>query len=205
MPIYRLDYALEASTLIPRDRIQNTWWLFGAENLNNAQWETNVAYFTNFYNSWSNIRSPELWANRGIVKVYDTDLPSPAEPVYEAMTSISRSATTALPLDCAAVVTFAAAPTPGVRLQSLRNRVYLGGLSAAVNGPDGRITSTFRNTIATAYNTLKGNLDTAGDVEHMVYSKKMAIARAVDRAWMNDQWDTQRRRDRPTNVRTEFW
>lgn len=202
---YKLTVEINSPSGLPRDAQQNNWWFEGPDAPDNVEWEAVRSALSAFYAEWQSSRSQFSLVGTGRLLARDVGLPSPAEPVYESVMTFGHANKPPLPLDCAAVVTFAAPPTPGVKVQSLRNRIYLGGLATEVNDSDGRIAGTFRTAVATGYNNFASALLANTDFEHIVYSPKLDDAFVVDEAWMNNQWDTQRRRDRPASQRTMFW
>lgn len=203
--IYKCTVEQNSPSLLPRDAMQNNWWLEGPDSVSGVEWEKVKGAFAIFYNGWQTYRAAASVDSTGRFLARDTTLPTPAEPVYEAPMTFSRVTAQPLPLDCAAVATFAAPATPGVKVQSLRNRIYLGGLLATVNDGAGLISSDFRTAVATAYNNFAQELLDETDFEHVVYSPKLDQTFSVESAWMNNQWDTQRRRDRPPTAKSIFW
>lgn len=203
--LYKVTVELESATGLPRDAQQNTWWFDGPDSPSVPQWEQFRSRLVSFYNSWGTSRSQLALSGAGRLLARDTELPAPAEPVYESPITVTKQNLPPLPFDCAAVVTFAAQPVSGIRVQSLRNRIYLGGLTTGPNDPTGRISSSFRTTVATGYNALVSALEADGEFEHVVYSTKRDEVFTVWNAWMDNQWDTQRRRDQKATARSMFW
>jgi hypothetical protein len=107
----------------------------------------------------------------------------------------------ALPNEVALCLSFRCDPYGGHRRQSFYNRVYLGPLITTANtsitatGP-GRPSGDFRDDVLAAYQKLQDKLDVFGpDVaRHVVYSPTHDSSGIVTSAWVDDAWDTQRRR-----------
>ena len=115
----------------------------------------------------------------------------------------------ALPTEVASCMTFKCDPYGGHRRQSFYNRVYLGPLSTAAAGSSsatGRPSSSFRDDAATAYTLFQDSLNDAfvDDVRHAVYSPTHDSSGLVTYAWMDNDWDTIRRRSLEPTSKTMF-
>ena len=116
-----------------------------------------------------------------------------------------------LPNEVGLVLSFKCDPYGGHRRQSFYNRVYLGPFITTANtsltstGP-GRPSGNLRDDILAGYTNLVEAMDIFGaDAgRHCVYSPTHDSSGLVASAWVDDAWDTQRRRGvEPTEK--NFW
>ena len=125
--------------------------------------------------------------------------------------TFTGSTTNALPNEVALCLTFKCDPYGGHRRQSFYNRVYLGPLAVTTNASlvsnaPGRPTQTFRDDILEAYQLLQDDLDIIGvdGARHAVYSTTHDSSGLVTSVWVDDAWDTVRRREVDATVK-DFW
>lgn len=115
-----------------------------------------------------------------------------------------------LPNECASCLTFKCDPRPPLKRQSLYNRVYLGPLNVLPNAGTGttssRITSTFRDDVIAAYQIMQDTLDVIGidNAHHAVYSPKDDSSGITTSAYIDNAWDTQRRRGLQPTARSTW-
>lgn len=110
------------------------------------------------------------------------------------------------PSEVALCMTFGGTSTPPLPVAQRRGRIYIGPLGD--NGdtldPNGnnRPTGTIRNTIAEAGTRLA---DSGGaGLDWMVYSRVARSLTLVRGGWIDDAWDTQRRRGMDPTARTTW-
>lgn len=126
----------------------------------------------------------------GDVKVYDRVDPKPrpekAISVYAAGTPESAPLA---PRQVALCLSFYA----GRNLKNTRGRIYIGPfiLASVAEKPD---SITQNRVLQLGRNLITVNPATGGPWSLVVYSEKLSSEATVDHLWVNDVWDTQRRR-----------
>ena len=190
---------------IPEDVAVNTWSFDVADDD-----ETNlgqIGQFLNvFYSGIDSLLSPVL--DLGLVrgKFYRRSDPEPRTPVLDEVFDLGDGNTGGVfPEEVAACLSFRGVLQSGEPAARRRGRVYLGPLSDNVLVGDGQLRSRMplavRTTILDAYEAAWGELTTAGNV-HTVWSSADATRYPVVQAWVDDAFDTQRRRGPAATTRT---
>lgn len=87
-----------------------------------------------------------------------------------------------------------------------RGRIYLGPLNVnTVDGTSGRPSASFRTSVAAAGVRLRDNLDLqTGGIQWVVFSPTDWVARPVVNGWVDNAFDTQRRRGVAASSRTTW-
>lgn len=116
----------------------------------------------------------------------------------------------ALPAEVAACVSYQGAPVTGIKLASVRGRVYLGPLNSDAadhtHTAKARPSSQFRSDCISSFKALNQGIpdDNPGTFLRQ-YSPTHSALHAITNWWMDDAWDTQRRRGGdPTSRVTGF-
>jgi hypothetical protein len=134
------------------------------------------------------------------VRLYDIDDPMGSPPRRTTTFSLSVSSSQQLPGEVSLCLSFKAAPIPGVSPARLRGRVYWGPLSVGVLGlpanSDMRPAAGVQNALADA----GLRLASAAGHELAVYSRLQGGVFPVTDLWVDNAFDTQRRRGaKPTS------
>nr|CRY96626.1 hypothetical protein [uncultured prokaryote] len=127
--------------------------------------------------------------------------PTPRQVVYSgAITGLTMS-TTAGPTEVAFVVSYQAARVSGLPQARRRGRFYLGPLEAQDTArPDaGQVTA-----VKNAAGSLLTASNAATEWTWAQYSPTNGVGTNVDNGWVDDEWDTQRRRGRTATYRETF-
>ena len=99
---------------------------------------------------------------------------------------------------------YKASTVAGLAAARHRGRVYFGPLNdyetVAIAGGYARPSTQFIGHLAQATLGLFGG----GVVEFCVYSRAARVWNAVDAGWVDNEWDTQRRRGEQANARITF-
>lgn len=171
----------------------------------------------------SNYLSP-LLAGTGSIKVYNLDEPAPRFPITETGLNFTPgNSTSVLPEEVALTLSFQAAKVQGENQDRKRGRVYLGPLDVgAITRVGNRpvVSNGFRGTVLRAAMALKDASDAATSWTWGVSSRgarayvpdgegKMRATgailapqfRAVAGFWIDDAFDTQRRRGQRPSVK----
>lgn len=206
MPDYRAMVIFENASGIPEDRFVNTFY-----------WRASIAgqqddIFTaleGFYNSTHAPGTQPLryWlspvVNRGSnlsqVRVYDLADPEPREPTVFTWTLGVSDGTGGLPNEVACVASFFA----DRNLPRARGRIYFGPLtrgSMSSDVGDQRVGSGLRNALLGACQNM-ANLGGGGAITWMQRSTVTGALSAVTGGWIDDAFDTQRRRGQDASNR----
>lgn len=197
---------------LPEDAVVNTFHFLTSNELSGTLTdvaEAVEAFYDDVQASGSALGtflSPEL-ATTGRIKMYDLDEPKPRVPIFdEAVTWTTAGVTTALPAQVAFVLSFQADPQSGKAQARRRNRIFLGPLSNAAadstTGVTRRPSSTLINTAIDAMEVLYAFSAGHADIAWVTYSPTSSSddrIHNVTSGWVDNRFDTQRRRlNRPT-------
>jgi hypothetical protein len=191
MPDATVQVVLQGPTMLPEDRFINTlhfsksapgtWDGFADEIAPDiiAAWVTLGTGFL-FYPNTSVARAFQL-------KMYNPDDPEPRQPKVYTGTLPGNNATP-LPNEVAAVLSFYST----INLPRRRGRVFLGPLTTNALAADGLIPAEVRTKML----QLATDLGNAGgvDVDWQTFSRVADLRQRVTNAWVDNAWDTQRRR-----------
>lgn len=202
MPLYRTQFVLETADNVAANYATNTWYctagneteLLGFNSAVLALYGSVASQFGNMMKATSQIK----W------KSYDMNDPEPRAPVLEASSTINPDNTNTLPAEVAMVLSFQAVKVSGSPQARRRGRIYLPFLKSSLNGADGRPTATIITAMATAADTLVTASKASTTWKWVVYSPTDNAGRPVTDGWVDNEWDTQRRRGRVRTSRTLF-
>lgn len=134
------------------------------------------------------------------IKIYDLEDPKPRVPVFDDIQplTVNKTADTVLPPEVAVVLSYRGAGISGVPAASQRGRLYIGGLgnNCADPGTSGSFAEPevdFVSGLLSAAEQLVTN-STADNWAWVVHSRKLDQDFLVTRGWVDDAFDTQRRR-----------
>jgi hypothetical protein len=141
-------------------------------------------------------------------KAYDLAQPKPRTPIGTGTMGWSgTSGVAALPTECAVCLSFYANPTSGVSQRRRRGRIYIGPLSVqSLNEPDGRLEVLTHQTLRTAGANLRIASDASSTWSWAVVSMATGtpVAYVVNSGWVDNAYDTQRRRGLRSTTRSTF-
>lgn len=210
---YEVQESIPYYTLIPTDVVTNTFhvsWVGGGSPLTadyTALCNNINTFYTTVYSPASAMAAfmrPALARQR----VYDLTQPIPRVPVFSRTSALTVSQDTvpSLPTETSVCLSLKAASVPGINPGSTRGRIYLGGLGT-VWGTGGSTTSFplvstgGQNNPKNAAVTLLAALAAANWI-WVVYSRKLATPFPVVGGFIDNAFDTQRRRGQVTTART---
>lgn len=209
-----LQHAFQDTNGLSEDRYVNTFHFLDLP-LGGDDYAALAAAIKSFYYDANNpdgsIRS--YMANHAVgdgsqIKVFDLDDPEPRVPVYDETYDPvpANSASDALPGEVACCLSFTAPPAPGVPMARRRGRIYIGPLNMdaidAVAAVDkARPDNVFRTVCTAAFRRLADDSFAAG-FALVQYSPTAGVASAPSSCWMDDAFDTQRRRGVAPTTRT---
>lgn len=206
MTLYRALVNIPAVSGIPRDAVVNTWSfdVQGPITGVSASIESNLKAF---YDAWANYRGAlHAWTS-ATIRYYDLSAPKPRVPIGLTNLALSSAVqTTTLPTECALCFSFQGTPISGQKQARRRGRVFLGTLATvAQSSSSGRPAAALITAVVNAGSALKagdtGNINWTWVVVSDVGGEASASAQVVG-GWVDDAFDTQRRRGLAPSART---
>lgn len=205
MPHLLCQAIMGATTGLPKDRVINTFHFETGTELA----PTIADHLQTFYDSWSEWISPAVSRGDGesFFVFYDMSDPEPRTPIYAQLMSLEDElSSSSLPLEVALCLSYRAEYASGGPSPRRRGRIYLGpwvGEAADMVGSYPRPQGTLLTTIAENASLLAGALE--DDVANWkVYSRVDNVLRNVIGGWVDNEWDTQRRRGRAASNRINW-
>lgn len=204
MPIYRTQVQIRTDDDLPANYATNTWHCIAPDLVELALWEVALQAFYQEVDAFMSVLVKQS-GDALYLKSYDLDDTPPRAPVLEGPKSISPNNTAPLPTECALVMSFQAAQASGIPQARRRNRIYLPFLTSASNDSTGRPSASLISAVDTAgTNLLAASGPTSADWQWVVYSPTDNDIDLVDNGWIDNEWDTQRRRGRVATSRSTF-
>lgn len=204
MPIYRFDVLIPHTNGLPEDTCVNTWHF---ENPNPAlppsDFDNVRDMLRDFYQEDPGKGAGSISANMPSqtvgtswqLKAYDLGDPKPRVPVYTSgWTASGLTASDPLPAEVALVLSIHAAPQSGISQARRRNRKYLGPFGESVNSNQGRPATVLVNTVAAQASELLQAAQASVSWGWRVFSTTNDASYTPIGGWVDDAWDTQRRR-----------
>lgn len=216
MPHVLARCTLRAATGLPRDDCINSFYF---ETIANTE-ETNTIIgdlLSEFYslvtssgNSVSSYINDTIIRTEGLfIELIDDPETPPNVPFAQAAFDLEPTSATPLPQEVACCLTYTTvdyltASNPGRH----RGRVYIGPLSVDAGSDSGvmwpsRPNSTFRDTLRAAATRM---LDDSAltEVIWVMWSRSDGLFPQIGGGWVDNEWDTQRRRGQQATMR-EYW
>lgn len=136
------------------------------------------------------------------IKMFNMDDPKPRAAIYdEILPYTGGSPGVAHPSEVAMCLSYETTPGGGIPQARKRGRVYLGPfVNNTGTGLPNRPDAEFRSSVVRRAQKLAASWHLIDGFTWSIYSPTLDQAFPVVRAWMDDAWDTQRRRgDAPTS------
>jgi hypothetical protein len=217
VPRYRIANRLQYTTFLPRDVAVNTF-TFSCEEEDLPAMAQGVI---NFYNSvatsmgQSNSIASYIGAivgrgpNQASVTAWNLYDPEPRAPVhYEEYQLSGTSSGDGLPLEVAACASFEGLPESGVNQARRRGRIFIGPLKTSAGTLDGanppRLKNGFMSDVCAAMEGLHAWTLTEGGVWLVESRVDPSLVTPVVRGWVDNDFDTQRRRSPRATSRTTW-
>lgn len=220
--LWRAQVTIPNTSEIPEDAVQNTWH-FDDDDDPVAAPEDTMGWIMEMLTAFYQVVDAELFANSvgdtATVRFYDMAEPTPRLLLGTDTIPLTPSVTDPLPGEVALCMSFAAAPLSGVNPARRRGRVYLGPVKqtavSVINGQS-RPNAGIRTAIATAAGTMAEGIEHPGSpglrCRWALYSPATQAGGAtigesfhdVVSGWIDDAWDTQRRRGAAPTARVTF-
>lgn len=219
MTAIRAIVALHSMSGLPEDDAMNVWH-FGTNQSDVEAMASDVHdKLTSFYDDIGSIYSANTLDGNMTVKYYDLEDVAPRVPVFEdthVMANLSDA--DALPTECAIVLSYHAAAISGGNPRRRRGRLFLGPLDAGTSSTASGLVTVgggIRTIIAGAASSVLAGNDVLGTY-WIVFSPTNAGAQpwsgadltagssVVVAGYVDDAFDTQRRRGTAATTRTTF-
>lgn len=205
----RVQVEFDSTTGLPEDRYVNTFHM-NVATPDAADGALIVGNLQRFYDldtggalsAIADYLSPVM-AGTAVVKCYDLADPIPRVPFYTGALTIAGNTGQALPEEVAVVLSYQGARVSGISQASRRGRLYIGPLSTSAQaaGAPTRPSAGFRTVLGVAASRLVTDATTDGHV-WIVWSPTLASAADVTDGWVDNAFDTQRRRGAAATTRT---
>lgn len=202
MPFYSTMAIIATQDNVSANYATNTWWC-EADDLTALQsfHDELVTFYTTVDDMFSNLV-------RGVngleLTSYLRTDPEPRPPVLTTMANLSPLGGAPLPTEVSLVMSFQGDRMAGVPQARRRGRVYLPFMGEDDNHTDGRPTTAQVTMVANAGDALLTASTAATDWTWLVYSAVEPGYTIITNGWVDNEWDTQRRRGRPATIRTTF-
>jgi len=213
MAIYRSQFTIPYFTGLPTDVVTNDWHTsFIVGTPGDSEFEELrdliVAFYDTIYAGSLIGDCMAPWADPAgaYIKIYNVNDPTPRAPRYQSAAPLldSTVATSGTPLEEAVCASYKGTPISGVPVGRQRGRIFLGMLGG-VNGAGDpthfpTVDPTFAQTVCDAMEQFKSDAFTAGWL-WVVFSRVGNVGYAVSSGWVDDAFDTQRRRGNAPSTR----
>lgn len=202
MPYYTTHVVLNNSNGIPNDRASNTFHV-SADDL------TALGLFhdtlEDVYNNMGQFNSGAMAQNGHIITSYlDTD-PEPRIPVLITPFNLAIAPSGGwLPLEVSLCLSFQGDPLSGYPQAWRRGRIYFPWIQEAENDSTGRPSSTLVNALVAQGDYILTTSASDGSWEWVTFSRVAPGYASVTNGWVDNEWDTQRRRGREATSRVTF-
>lgn len=216
MAILRAQVTFEHDSGLPADRSVNTFHFLTtsgdqvpiAQEIRDALHDFYKLAPTGSTTVLSSLFSSDL-SGAFSVAFYDLSDPEPRQPIYEFSFAPFTPGSSALPEEVTLCLSFQAPAISGSSQARRRGRIYVPPLmnTATVitsTGDPAAGSNQLIPTLAACGNMLLLESETAANWSWAVYSRVNGTAVAVDNGWVDNAWDTQRRRGRIATSRVTF-
>jgi len=202
MPLYRHQFAVLAESGMAADNATNTLY-FRADNLN-ALVSVEVATQA-FYTDLAALFGSYLKDVDNVTfKAYDMANPEPRVPVRTGTFNVPETQDVILPTEVAMVLSFQAAKISGQPQARRRGRIYVPFVRGPALGNDSRPTTAAIGLLRVAGENLLAASVAATTWDWVVYSPTTGLDHVITNGWIDNEFDTQRRRGRRATTRTVY-
>nr|CRY96768.1 hypothetical protein [uncultured prokaryote] len=211
--MHLLTVTIGAASNLPEDAIVNTFHFEGGSGLTGPDYENLQDMIADFYLGTPTGESygisnmiPSAAINGTMTyKIYDLDDPKPRAPVFEEQVDGVTGWGTgpSLPTEVALVMSMHAAPTSGEIQARRRNRIYLGPLVTATVS-SGLVQSVYLDRIAAAARDMLQASNASVTWTWSIWSPTNSEGYPVTGGWVDNAFDTQRRRGISATTR-QLW
>lgn len=202
MARYEIQMIMNPTSNVGADSSTNTWSVEAATPADALLFVNNLI---TFYRALTGLYSGLTNQIGHRYKIYDRADPKPRAPKLEGAWSFTQVPTgNALPPEVAIVLSFQGLRLSGTNQARRRGRVYLGPVASANNTADGRPTTATTTLIGNTAAALLAASDAAPTWLWTVHSGLLPQDTEITDGWVDNEWDTQRRRGRKPTIRTTY-
>lgn len=202
MPLYRATVILKATSNLIEDASTNTWH-FDANAIGDLAAAS--AALQTFYQSMRVYLTTLTTQNNHEIKWYRLSDPTPRAPVRIDNWNFSTAPSLQpLPTEVAIVGSFQGTPSSGQSQARRRGRIYFGPVGTTTATSAGYISDSVRIAFRDALNTMLTASNAQGQWKWAVYSTVNMTGVNVAAGWVENAFDTQRRRGRIATIRSVF-
>jgi hypothetical protein len=198
--LYAFQWSWQAASERPEDAITNTFHFVNTDTV--SDYDNVRDILENFYtvqapdapNLITAFMTSASITGNWTLKAYALEDPKPRQPVIMWTGSVSPGIGAALPAEVALVQSFQANIESGEIPARRRNRVYLGPFSTAANSATGRPSDNLVATMLFAGKQMILEATASVRWTWVAYSPTADEANQITNGWVDNAWDTQRRR-----------
>lgn len=213
MAIYRAQFTLPYFTNLPTDVVVNDWhFSFIVGTPDDSNYEDLRDNLVTFYNAvysgglGGDVMAPWCRPADASLKIYNVNDPTPRAPRWEGAATLAdnRVVGSGIPLESAICCSFQGDPVSGAPQARRRGRIFLGGLGAATEGGDATSFPQPDTTLVASINTAAEAMLGAmfADLwQWVVFSRVNNTGAPITNGWVDNAWDTQRRRGNEATAR----
>lgn len=207
MAIHRAQVRLQGTSGLPEDIVTNTFYFDGGEAAPSTGGNI-AAAISGFYSEIATYLSDTIASgNVHEIKFYDMGDAEPRQPYLTAPLSVEPGTTGAnYPQEVSCCLSFRAITLSGQDPANRRGRLYIGPLKAATSTEDAgqvpRPSDTFRVALLEAADSMAEGLRENLDIVWSIWSPTTQLILPVSYAWVDNEFDTQRRRGRQATARS---
>lgn len=205
MTLYYAQSTLITQDGNPENYQSNVFALGGIGSLDLTGANTWTGYIKDFYDDCYEAGALRgIAINNHVVKIYEVLAGPPNYPVYETNFNLGYTAgATDLPQEVSLCVSYYAAQATTIPRARRRGRIYISGWTEGANG-QGRPTTTAVDDLLDAMTTYVTACDSLTNLYAGVWSRSNDAVYEIDTVWVDNEWDTQRRRGGKPTTRTEW-
>lgn len=208
--LYQAQFILQAASQRPEDSVTNTTHWF--KNGTIVDFENVRDMLIDFYSTvplGTTNKIIDFYTSKNLsgvwqLKMYKLSDDKPRAPVYTEQGSFELGNTPSLPSEVALVMSFQTEPESGLPQARRRNRIYLGPFDAPSNSDTGRPSNLLIETVLFAGHSMIVASDVALLWGWHVYSPTQNAHYPVISGWVDNAWDSQRRRGVDATLRGGF-
>ncbi len=202
MAVYLLQMTLFPSSNVTADVSTNSWSCEADSVADAESFKDSVIVL---YNSFRSRLAGTIRQNNNEWKIYDRSDPLPRAPRSEGTWNFTTAPSgNSLPPEVALCLSFQGVRQSGQPQARRRGRVYMGPLNSAALETTGRPTALTVTTLRDAGNALRTASVAAAGWAWTVHSPTSGQDVSVSNGWVDDEFDTQRRRGREATSRNVF-
>lgn len=200
MSLYAQVTLLTAGT-DPADN-QSNGFAADAQGITTTDLDDWLTAIKDFYDDVLSVGALRSLAQNGhIVKIYDVTLPAPNYPIYENTFNLGGAVGDIdMPLEVSLAISYKNTINNNVPRARRRGRIFISGWAETQN-LNGRPAAGTPNGLATAYATYVAAVNAIGSLDAGVWSRTDNVVYPIDEVWVDDEWDTVRRRGRKATSR----